>query len=161
MEKSRIRFAKKSLDEASHFNKNPFIKFIILWIGLNSLYNYEAYQKYREKEKIKRYLLDYKKIVSELISENINKLLDIEKFIDNTPQHNKLREFLRTRRSFLIRENYETKNAVIDFTEFLYQIRNNMFHAGKLWDEEEEAKLLLMVNTVLEKLLVGLLKAYY
>lgn len=154
MKESRIKFAEKSLQK-SHSFKDPFIRFIVLWIGLNSLYYTDKYGF--ERQRIKWYFRNKEDLVFEFLRKNKRGLESIAQFINDTHQHVKLGEFLRTRRSFLRLIN--KKSSVKDFTEFLYQIRNNMFHAVKEWDEKDEAKLLSMVGPILEKLLTELIRS--
>lgn len=157
MEESRVKFAEKSLERASHFNNDPFIKFIILWIGLNSLYgSYEG----NEREKVMNYFQKKDKVISKVMSRHFNKLITLENFINNTPQHMNLRKYLRTNRAFLKKDKLYSEDAVKHFANFLYRIRNHMFHAEKSWDEKDEAKLLSKVNPILKEFLSELIESY-
>lgn len=153
MDYSRIKFAKKSLHKARRF-QDPFIKFIVLWIGLNAFYHNDNIK--RENEKIKTYFKSNKNLIFKLLSQNKQNLELISQFMNDTPQHRKLNEFLKTRRAFLILNDKD--NSIKDFAEFISQVRNNMFHAAKVWDEEDEAKLLSMINPILEKFLEELVR---
>lgn len=162
MEKSKVNFAKKALEKSSYFRDNPFIRFIILWIGLNALYSQKGWKingrNYGEAV-VKNYFKGRQEIVYSLISRKRSELNELFKFISTTKQHKRLFDYSRTRKDFL-KSKPDTKQRAIDtFTEFLYKIRNNMFHAVKEWDETSEAELLARVNPVLEDLLKSLIEA--
>lgn len=154
MENSRIKFAEKSLHKARKF-RDPFIKFIVLWIGLNALYGTIDRDK-KEYKKIKNYFKNESDVIFKILCNNKEILESIGQFINNTSQHSGLKEFLKTRRAFFILKN--EKESVNDFVDFLTKVRNNMFHAEKIWDEKDEAKLLLMVYPILEKIIDELIK---
>jgi len=149
MDCERIKFAKKSLNRASKFQQDPFIVFIILWIGMNALYH-DPEVGY-EKQKVENYFKKRKDLVFKFLSENKKDTNSIISFINRVPQHETLRDFLKTKKRFLTLTN--KGKSVQDFALFLYKIRNNMFHAVKTWDEEAEAKLLSLVNPILTKLM--------
>lgn len=145
-------FAKTSLEKASKFKDDPFLRFIVLWIGLNALYSTGANRGEGTKDKLRNYFEKRENLVHEVIRNNFEKLKDIECFIEVTPQHSSLRDKLRTKKAFLKQNPPSLRDARIDFADFLRQVRNNMFHARKGWKEEYEAELLRMLNPVLEDL---------
>ena len=153
MDPSHIKFAKRSLQKTRKF-KDHFIKFIVLWIGLNALYYNPKIR--REEDRIKSYLKNNKDLIFNFLYENQQNLESVADFIKNTPQHIKLSEFLKTRRAFLILKDKE--NSINDFAEFLYYVRNHMFHAAKMWNEKDEATLLSMINPILGQLIEKLLR---
>jgi len=151
MDIDRINFAKESLSKSKNFSlKDSLIEFIILWIGFNALYGEK--NKRFEIEKIKAYLLDNKNVMIPLFKENSRKLKDLVHFVDETIQHEKLSDFLKSRRAFLRLENI-TDNSVTDFAEVIYEVRNNLFHAVKLWSQKDEEKLVSLFNPILRSML--------
>ena len=162
MEKSKTEFARKSLEKSSDFKGDPFIRFIILWIGLNALYSqigWEENGKNYGQEVVKNYFERRLETVYSLILRNRSELKELYAFISTTKQHKRLSSYLQTRKDFLKGKPHSKERAVETFAEFLYKIRNNMFHAVKQWNEKNEADLLAKVNPILEDLLRGLIKA--
>lgn len=152
MGKEQVEFAKTSLEKASKFKDDPFLRFIILWIGLNALYSIGANRGEETKDKLRNCFKKRKSLVHEVRRNNFEKLKDIECFIEVTPQHSSLRDELKTKKAFLKQNPQSLRDARMDFADFLRQVRNNMFHAKKGWKKELEAKLLRMFNPVLEDL---------
>lgn len=66
-------------------------------------------------------------------------------------------DFIRTKRAFL---KPQAPNSVSDFQELIYKVRNNMFHSGKPWIQEEEAKLLEILNPVVKDTLSQITENY-
>ena len=147
MDQARKEFSIKSLDKLKNFEEDVFISFIILYIGLNALYG-ESSGYVREKEKIKIFFKHNESSISGILKNNVYDLHKIVDYIKIEPQHRKLSEFVKTKRGFL-----NNSPDVEHFAEFIYQVRNNMFHAAKLWDEDSEAELLKKINPVLESIL--------
>ncbi|MFC1649574.1 hypothetical protein ACFL2C_02545 [Patescibacteria group bacterium] len=144
MDTRKIEFARESLNKSKKFQDDPFVEFIVLWIGLNALYSEFAG---REIDKLKCLLTQNQKAVIDILENSRKILLEIEDYINLTSQHNNLSVYLKTRRSFIT--NCVHDKSVEYFAEFLSEVRNNMFHAGKLWNKEEEGDLLKMVNSIL------------
>jgi len=148
MDKEKTKFAKNSLLKSANFDNDPMIQFIILWIGFNALYDDGGGH---EDKKVSRYFGANANTVVSLLERSNVKLKEVANFIDKTPQHAELSKVLKTRRSFL--SPNPNDNSVDDFSQFIYQIRNNMFHAGKSWNQEDEDKLLQMINPVFKDML--------
>ena len=104
MEKSKVDFANKSLKKSSHFRDDPFIRYIVLWIGLNALYSQKGWEingrNYGE-DVVKNYFKGRQETVYSLISGKRCELNEIFEFIRTTEQHGKLFKYSRTRKDFL------------------------------------------------------------
>lgn len=150
MDSHILEFAKESVEKSEKFVDDPLVEFIILWIGFNALYNgFSTIGEY-EPKKVIRYLGENKDIVKELLREEKIEIKSICDYIDKTDQHSKLRDYIKTRKAFL---NPENNDSVDDFTGLIIQVRNNMFHAMKGWNQKEEENLLSKINPILKKLL--------
>lgn len=154
MDIDKIEFAKSSIDKSSGFTEDPLIEFVIIWIGLNALYDDGTD---REHEKLERFINLQKDIITKILIAHKDQLSILVEFVNNTPQHSTISEFIRTRRAFL---KPEAANAVLDFQELIYKVRNNMFHSGKPWIQEEEAKLLKILNPVVKDMLSKIIESY-
>jgi hypothetical protein len=151
MDPDKKEFAKISLDKSAQFKDDPMIQFVILWIGLNALY---SQMDGGERKKLQALLQKNCALVQDCLNDFIKQLQAIDSYVGIETQHRNLKKDLSTKRSFVI--NAQHPNAVSDFGAFIYQVRNNMFHAGKLWSQQEENKLLAMLNPIIESLLTKL-----
>ena len=151
MDPDKKEFAKISLDKSAQFKDDPMIQFVILWIGLNALC---SQMDGGERKKLSALLQLNSALVRDCLHESSKQLIAIESYIISETQHRNLKKHLSTKRSFVI--NAQHPNAVSDFGAFIYQVRNNMFHAGKLWSQQEENNLLAMLNPIIESLLTKL-----
>lgn len=151
MEREKLEFAKNSLSKSEGFANDPMIRFVILWIGFNALYDNNNDD--HEHEKVYNYFDTNADLLKPLIESEKTELEKIADFINQTHQHSRLNEFLRTRRGFLA-VNID-RNGIRNFAEFVYKIRNNMFHSEKPWNQADETRLLEMVNPVFEKVLIS------
>ena len=147
MDREKVEFAKTSIEKSSDFKNDSLIEFVILWIGLNALYNDNEGQEY---EKFYRYISANEHLVKVVLSKEKAELKSIVDFVNQTHQHSRIREFIATRRAFL---NPEGKDSTEHFAQFVYKIRNNMFHSEKPWNQADEAKLLEMVNPIIRRLI--------
>lgn len=148
MDTDEISFAKASIKKSELFTNDPLIEFVILWIGLNALYDNEGD---KEKDKFDRYIMVNQSIIRNLLTKHEKSLLTIADFVNKTPQHLRLNEFLKTRKSFL---KPKSSDAVLHFGQIIYKIRNNMFHAEKMWTQKDEEDLLKLVNPVMKDMLI-------
>jgi len=147
MENEKLEFARISIKKGAEFQNDPLIEFVILWIGLNALYDDD---NGHEREKFCRYILANTDLVKSLLKKKTAELTKIIEFIGETHQHVRLNEFIRTRRAFL---DPGSDGGVEHFGQFIYKIRNNMFHSEKPWNQKDEAKLLGMINPIVRDLL--------
>ncbi len=95
-------------------------------------------------------------IVLRILVAHKERLSSFVDFVNNTPQHSTISDFIRTRRAFL---KPQAPNSVSDFQELIYKVRNNMFHSGKPWIQEE-AKLLEILNPVVKDMLLQITENY-
>lgn len=150
MDSSRKGFAKKSLEKAEGFNDDPLIKFVILWIGLNALYDDSKYGIH-EPEKVNGLFQENGEKIREIIHKREQELQELQKVIQKYPQqHDKINQFLRSRGAIF---NYNHPDAIKHLSELLNKVRNNMFHAAKDWKEEAEQKLIATINPIVEDIL--------
>ncbi len=150
MDSTRKDFAKKSLEKSKGFNDDQLIKFVILWIGLNALYD-DANSGEHEAEKVNYFFQQHEGKIREIIHKRENELQELQKVIQDYPlQHERIYQFLRSRRAIF---NYQHSHSVKHLSELLNKIRNNMFHAVKDWEEEAEQKLVATINPILEDIL--------
>src|SRR2546421_7303693 len=99
MNNSRNDFAKKSLEKSKGFNDDPLIKFVILWIGLNALYDDPAYGV-REAEKVNNFFQQNERVIREIIHKREKELQEMQNIIQEYPiQHDRINQFLQTKRS--------------------------------------------------------------
>jgi hypothetical protein len=150
MESARTDFAKKSLEKSKGFNEDQLIKFVILWLGLNALYDDPYYGK-GEAEKVKYFFQQNERTIREIIHKREKELQEMQKVIQDHPQqHEKIYQFLQSRRALF---NYKHSDSVTHLRELLNKVRNNMFHAVKDWEEVSEQKLISTINPILEDIL--------
>lgn len=154
MDIQRVEFAKASIQKSKAFTEDPLIEFVILWIGLNALYNDG---EGREDEKFERYMLENNDLIKDVISKEQKTFVSLVEFVGNSYQHTRLNEFIRSRKAFL---KPDSKDSAEHFRQLIYKIRNNMFHSEKPWNQEDEATLLKMVNPVIEQLLSMMVVKY-
>lgn len=154
MDTDKIEFAKSSIEKSGGFTDDPLIEFVILWIGLNALYDDGTD---REHEKLERFITSNQDIIFRILATHKERLSSFVDFVNNTPQHSTISDFVRTRRAFL---KPQALNSVSDFQELIYKVRNNMFHSGKPWIQEEEAKLLKILNPVVKDMLSQITENY-
>jgi len=155
MDNKKINFTRKTLSKAEDFD-DQLIKFVILWIGLNALYDRDEEKKH-EGEKVKAFFKNNEKIITKVINEEKHDLTRVEDVIYNKYpiQHQKIGEFLNKRRIIFIKQH---PDRIKYLGEFLYQVRNNMFHSAKEWEEEAEARLLSEINPIMVDILKELTK---
>lgn len=150
--KNRIKFAEDYLEKVEKFDNDAFIEFIVLWLGLNALYDDKDESKRREWNKVEDYFGKNTQLIFNFLNQRNEEIQNVVDFVeDPSNHHHNLRDYLQSRRGFLTLS--DEKKGVEDFAKFLYKIRCNMFHAGKLWSEEKERKLLQRVTPILKSLL--------
>jgi hypothetical protein len=154
MDTEKIEFARTSIKKSANFTKDPLIEFIILWIGLNALYNDGDDQ---ENEKFKRYIQANKAIIQKILVSHKEEIRSLVELIYKTPQHSRIGEYIKTRQSFL---RPDSDDSVLHFQQLIYKVRNNMFHSEKSWNKESEASLLKILNPVVKDMLSLMIKSY-
>ncbi len=148
---SRKDFAKKSIEKSKTFTDDPLIKFVILWIGLNALYDDDSQYGRQEADKVKRFFQQNEEKIREIIHKREQELQKMQEVIQEYPrQHEKIKECLRTKGAIF---KYKHSDSVTHLGELLNKVRNNMFHAAKDWKEEAEQKLISTINPILEDIL--------
>lgn len=150
MDNKKINFTRKALSKAEDID-DQLIKFVILWIGLNALYDTDKGKK-KEGEKVRDFFKNNEKIITKVINEEKHDRTKVEDVIYNKYpiQHQKIGEFLNTRWTILIKQH---PDRIKHLGEFLYQVRNNMFHSAKEWEEEAEVRLLSEINPIMVDIL--------
>src|SRR5437588_4835538 len=105
MDSSRKDFAKKSLKKSKTFTDDPLIRFVILWIGLNALYD-DPYYGGWEAEKVKRFFQHNEGTIREIIYKREQELQAMQMVICAYPrQHENIKESLRTKRA-IFKDNH-------------------------------------------------------
>ena len=138
--------------DSDSLENDAMLRFTILMLAFNAKYaNLRGSDNGvgNDVSKLKSLFQANSQKVRQILAERNSQLQKLAEYIANTEQHSELNKDLVTRRGFLNSRNPDLN----DFAGFVMKVRNNMFHAMKMWDENEELKLLDVLNPVLRDII--------